>query len=126
MPGRERPLDAGRSNLSHFRQHSGRSGSADGTAALRRPLWYSHGVTSESDSARIAEINQLAEACRAGDIARTLQLLQSHGEVLDSPDRDTRFIYAASCLWSPLGISAMQGHEQLVNILLEMGANPVP
>lgn len=46
--------------------------------------------------------------------------------MLNSPDYDTRFFYPGSCLWSPLGLAAWNGHEDLVRWLLERGANPVP
>jgi RNA polymerase sigma factor (sigma-70 family) len=72
------------------------------------------------------DIQDLARACRNGDIARVTNLLQKHPDVLDSPDRDTRFPYPGSCLWSPLGLTAMNGHAALVRMLLDMGANPVP
>ena len=73
-----------------------------------------------------ADIKQLVEACTNGDIAAVTNLLQKHPDVLDSPDHDTRFPYPESCLWSPLGKAAYSGHERLVSVLLDMGANPVP
>lgn len=74
---------------------------------------------------QIAEIDELSTACKNGDIARVTNLLQKHPDVLDSPDRDTRFPYPGSRLWSPLYLSAMNGQEALVKVLLDMGANPV-
>lgn len=76
--------------------------------------------------ARFAEVNALAEACKHGRLERARELLARHREVLNSPDYDTRFSYPGSCLWSPLGLAAMNGHEELVRWLLEQGANPVP
>jgi len=73
-----------------------------------------------------AEIQELAEACKRGDIARATALLDKHPDVLDTPDWDERFPYPGSCIWSPLGIAAMHGHEALARLLLDMGANPVP
>jgi len=73
-----------------------------------------------------AEVKELGEACKKGDVARVTGLLQKHPDVLDSPDRDTRFPYPASCLWSPLYLAAINGHEALAKRLLEMSANPVP
>ena len=83
-------------------------------------------VTTSQIDVRFAEVKELGEACKNGDIARVTNLLQRHLDVLDSPDRDTRFPYPESCLWSPPGLAAMNGHEALVKLLLEMGANPVP
>jgi uncharacterized protein len=75
---------------------------------------------------RFTEIKELANACKRGDLARARELLLRHPDVLNSPDYDTRFFYPESCLWSPLGIAAMNGHEGLVRFVLEAGANPVP
>ena len=75
---------------------------------------------------RLRDIDELAKACQKGDIARVTSLLQQHPDVLDSPDRDTRFPYPESRLWSPLFLAATHGHGALVNMLLDMGANPVP
>ena len=75
---------------------------------------------------RFAEVKALAEVCKAGRLERARELLAKHPEVLNSPDYDTRFPYPESCLWSPLGQAAMNGHEELVRWLLEQGANPVP
>ena len=73
-----------------------------------------------------AEIEELAKACQGGDLIRVTNLLQKHPDVLDSPDRDTRFPYPGSQLWAPLYLAAMNGHESLVRMLLDRGANPVP
>ncbi|MBM3215180.1 hypothetical protein FJZ36_09735 [Candidatus Poribacteria bacterium] len=73
-----------------------------------------------------AEIDRLRDLCARGDIPGALAVLRKHPDVLDSPDRDTRFPYQASCPWSPLSIAATHGHEELVRLLLDMGANPVP
>lgn len=75
---------------------------------------------------RHEEIKQLAEACKLGDVPQVTELLDRHPDVLDSPDHDERFHYPGSCLWSPLYIAAMHGHEALVKMLLARGANPVP
>jgi ankyrin repeat protein len=75
---------------------------------------------------RFAEIKELHDACKKGDVERARELLQGNPDVLDSPDHDTRFYYPESCLWSPLGVAAHYGHESLVRFLLEAGANPVP
>jgi ankyrin repeat protein len=75
---------------------------------------------------RFEEITQLFEACKQGNVERARELLQAHPEVLNSPDHDTRFVYPASCLWSPLGVAAWNGREELVRFLLDAGANPVP
>ena len=74
----------------------------------------------------LADIDRLAGACKQGDIASVTSLLHKHPDVLDSPDRDTRFPYPESRLWSPLFIAAKHGHLALVSELLDMGANPVP
>ncbi len=76
-------------------------------------------------NAHVADIKTLHEACRNGDVGRVTNLLQKHPEVLDSPDRDTRFPYPESQLWSPLYLAAMNGHGGLVKLLLGMDANPV-
>ncbi len=75
---------------------------------------------------RFSEIQELGDVCTKGNVERARELLQRHPDVLDSPDRDGRFFYPESCLWSPLGRAAWQGHEELVRFLLEAGANPVP
>jgi ankyrin repeat protein len=75
---------------------------------------------------RFAEIKELADVCKRGDVERTRELLQRHPDVLNSPDYDTRFFYPESCLWSPLGIAAWNGRHELVRFLLDLGANPVP
>lgn len=75
---------------------------------------------------RFKEIKELAEVCKHGDIGRVRELLLKHPDVLNSPDYDTRFFYPQSCLWSPIGIAARNGHEKLVRFLLDAGANPVP
>ncbi|HXP87731.1 MAG TPA: ankyrin repeat domain-containing protein [Bryobacteraceae bacterium] len=75
---------------------------------------------------RFTEIKELVDVCKQGDVERARELLQRHPDVLDSPDRDERFFYPESCLWSPLGLAAWHGHEELVRFLLEAGANPVP
>lgn len=75
---------------------------------------------------RFGEIKELRDVCKQGDVQRARELLQAHPDVLDSPDHDARFYYPESCLWSPLGVSAWQGHEELVRFLLDAGANPVP
>lgn len=74
----------------------------------------------------LADIDALSAACKKGDVAGVTTLLHKHPDVLDSPDRDTRFPYPESRLWSPLFIAATHGHEALVTLLLGMGANPVP
>jgi ankyrin repeat protein len=74
----------------------------------------------------LADIDALSAACKQGDIASVASLLERHPDVLDSPDRDTRFPYPESRLWSPLFIAAKHGHLGLVIELLDMGANPVP
>jgi ankyrin repeat protein len=75
---------------------------------------------------RFFEIKELAEVCKQGNLERVRELLHLHPDVLNSPDYDTRFFYPESCLWSPLGIAARHGQEELVRFLLEAGANPVP
>jgi ankyrin repeat protein len=75
---------------------------------------------------RFTEIKELHEVCKRGDVERAHQLLRSHADVLNSPDYDTRFYYPESCLWSPLGVAAWNGREELVRFLLGTGANPVP
>jgi ankyrin repeat protein len=75
---------------------------------------------------RFAEIKELGEVCQQGNVERARELLQKHPDVLNSPDHDARFFYPESCLWSPLGRAAWHGREELVRVLLEAGANPVP
>jgi ankyrin repeat protein len=82
-------------------------------------------ATSQPDP-RFKEIKELHDVCKRGDIERARHLLQEHPDVLNSPDYDTRFCYPESCLWSPLGVAAWNGHERLVRFVLEAGANPVP
>ena len=74
----------------------------------------------------IAEVTELAEACKKGDTKKASELLEKHPDVLDSPDRDERFVYPDSQLWSPLYLAALNGHAELVGFLLSKGANPVP
>lgn len=74
----------------------------------------------------LMEIEKLGKACTNGEIHRVAELLQRHPDVLDSPDRDERFEYPGSNLWSPLYLAAMNGHGELVDFLLKLGANPVP
>jgi ankyrin repeat protein len=74
----------------------------------------------------LAEIRAVGERCDAGDVDAVVRLLAKHPDVLDSPDRDCRFPYPGSELWSPLFRAATHGHTALVNVLLDMGANPVP
>ena len=64
---------------------------------------------------RFREIKELAEVCKQGNVERARELLQTHPDVLDSPDYDTRFYYPESCLWSPLGLAAWHGREELVH-----------
>jgi ankyrin repeat protein len=75
---------------------------------------------------RFKEIKELHDVCKRGDLEGARQLLHRHPDMLNSPDYDTRFHYPESCLWSPLGVAAWNGHEQLVRFLLGAGANPVP
>src|SRR5262245_26373911 len=75
---------------------------------------------------RFQEIKELHDVCKLGDVQRARELLEKHPEVRDSPDYDTRFFYPESCLWSPLGVAARNGREELVRFLLAAGANPVP
>jgi ankyrin repeat protein len=74
----------------------------------------------------LKEIDELAAACKTGETTRVVELLRKHPDVLDSPDRDERYVYPGSQLWSPLYIAARNGHEELVSALLDRGANPVP
>jgi ankyrin repeat protein len=83
-------------------------------------------MTTAQVDPRFKEIKELAEVCKQGDIERVRELLHKHPDVLNSPDYDTRFFYPESCLWSPLGIAARNGREELVRFLLAAGANPVP
>src|SRR5215467_6424304 len=83
-------------------------------------------TTSTQSDPRFKEVKELAEVCKQGNVERVRELLQKHPEVLNSPDYDTRFFYPESCLWSPLGLAARHGHEELVRYLLEAGVNPVP
>jgi ankyrin repeat protein len=73
----------------------------------------------------LEEIDELASACKNGETSKALELLRKHSDVLDSPDRDERYIYPGSRLWSPLYLAAKHGHEELVLALLAAGANPV-
>ena len=75
---------------------------------------------------RFVDIKALAEACKLGRVDEVRELLARNPEVVNSPDYDTRFHYPESCLWSPLGIAATNGREQLVRWLLDHGADPVP
>jgi ankyrin repeat protein len=75
---------------------------------------------------RFREIKELHEVCKRGDVERARELLLKHPEVLNSPDYDTRFYYPESCLWSPLGVAAWNGREELVRFLLFAGTDPVP
>lgn len=88
-------------------------------------------MTPAGDQPRISDdelraVDELASSCKSGLVQRVIELLQMHPNVLDSPDRDERFQYPSSQLWSPLYLAAMNGHEELVHMLLELGANPVP
>ena len=74
----------------------------------------------------LRDIRDLRAACTAGDEARVAELLGRHPGVLDSPDRDERFTCPGSELWSPLYVAAVNGHGNLVDTLLSMGANAVP
>jgi hypothetical protein len=56
----------------------------------------------------IAEVTELAEACKKGDTKKASELLEKHPDVLDSPDRDERFVYPDSQLWSPLYLAALK------------------
>lgn len=81
---------------------------------------------SEEETKAVAEVRAIGEACDKGDVETVLRGLRKHPDVLDGPDRDSRFPYPSSELWSPLFRAARRGHLALVNALLEMGANPVP
>ena len=84
-------------------------------------------TTSTQPDSCFKEVKELAEVCKQGNVERVRELLQKHPAVLNSPDYDTRFFYPESCLWSPLGLAAWHGHEELVRYLLDQaGANPVP
>ncbi|MDA1191163.1 MAG: ankyrin repeat domain-containing protein [Candidatus Poribacteria bacterium] len=71
-------------------------------------------------------MKELQKVCERGDVARATNLLQLYPEVLDGPDLDTKFPYPTTMLWSPVYVAAHYGHEPLVKLLLDMGANPVP
>jgi ankyrin repeat protein len=83
------------------------------------------GVHQQPDP-RFIEVKALAAACKQGALERVRELLAKHPEVLNSPDYDTRFHYPESCLWSPLGLAAWNGHIDITRWLLDQGANPVP
>jgi cytohesin len=72
------------------------------------------------------EVRELGRACERGDVDRVAALLSKHPDVRDSPDFDERFHYPESQLWSPLGKAAMNGQAAVVDLLLDMGVNPVP
>ena len=76
-------------------------------------------TTSTQSDPRFKEVKELAEVCKQSNVERVRELLQKHPAVLNSPDYDTRFFYPESCLWSPLGLAAWHGHEELVRYLLD-------
>lgn len=80
-------------------------------AGYKRPVAESAARTTGNDAAR--EVDDLGEACRAGDAARVRQLLDSKASPNQlNPEGQ-----------SPLMLAALNGHEPVVALLLSRGAD---